>query len=427
MSTFGPFSLGRAVVGSGAAQVVRARRFRGGHFEAPVHLARADAPTVVQRLIATAEALAQTRHEQVARIHEVGLVEGTAYAVAEPAEGVDLRALVEHLGPRRAATDSALAVAVALALARVAAELADRDVWSGARGVGLSSLFAAGLRLDAVVLAKDGVRVRPLVGAFDDPALPTPFRAPEIDGSSRPATTATDVFLVAQVLRALCVGDAHAHEAPRLGPHAAALAPLLAGGLTPRANERLSLAALLTGLARALEEQAGAEADLVIARALDGELGALAALGAQDPEPEAADLRAAAAAPAPRVAWPSLGASPARAARSVPAFLLEPSAPDQEAVERVFTDEGAPAPSSEGAGGDAPADEPTEKLARPALRTDGASTMPSDPPWLSSDELVVLEETERRAAAPATPRIATLAEGGLTTEALSPFDDEKTE
>ncbi|MBI1947454.1 MAG: hypothetical protein HYS27_17300 [Deltaproteobacteria bacterium] len=435
MSTFGAYSLVRAVPSYGGAEVVRARRWRAGRFEGAVHLALYGPAKIEQRLIASAEALAAARHDRVARIHEVGRCEGSLYAVADPLEGLDVRSLLEHDRSRRAAPDVALAVAVALALARTAAELLDKDVWAGARGAGISSLFAAGLRLDALVLQRGGVSLRPLAGAADDPSAPTPFRAPEIGARYAPANAATDVFLIAQVLRALCAGDASAAAAPRLGRSGAALAPILADGLAAVPDERPGLDLLIDRLARALHDVAGdrSPAELIDA-ATAGERKVAIPPPAPDPEPSQDDARAAEVAQEAWIAWPPEADDDVRTARSLPAFALRSSGSDHEAVDRVFTDEGTAAPEVARAEHGRVeigrvremADDTTQKLPMPPSRASSSRPSTSDPPWASAKDVLPVEDSKKRPAA-APPPVASEVEAGPTVEMRSPFDEDKTE
>lgn len=432
MSTFGDFALVRAVPSYGGAEVVRARRMRGAAPGPAAHLALYGKAPVESRLIAAAEAVALGPHERVARIHEVGRCAGSLYAVADPLEGLDLRSLLEHERARRGAPEVALGVAVALELAHIASELMDKDVWAGARGAGISSLFAAGLRLDAIVLRADGVALRPLAGAADDAARPTPYRAPEMGQRYAPASTSTDVFAIAQVLRAICAGDVDAASAPRLGPSTAGVAPLLAGGLATAVDERLGLQRLLEELARLLLELSGERrAGTVIARALAGPYRSIVPAAPPDPPPAAAQARAADPTPTV-VVWPPEPEDDARTLQGIPAFALASRSSDQGAVERVFTEEGEATPAAPtavrlqiGSAG-AFADEPTQKMPAQTGSAPPPRRSASDPPWISASEVEPLDEQGRRpAAAPAA--IPSEVESGPTIEMRSPFDDDKTE
>lgn len=427
MTTFGDFTLVRAVSSYGGAEVVRARRCRGGVQGPPVHLALYGAAPVQERLIATAEAAAHGPHERIARIFEVGRCQGSLYAVADALDGLDLRTLLEHERSRRAAPDVGLALAVALGLAQIAQDLMERDVWAGARGAGLSSLFASGLRLDAVVLGESGVALRPLAGAADDPARPTPFRAPELGAAAAPSSGVADVFAITQVLRALCAGDPDARSGPRLGPTTAGVAPLLAAGLAASVDERVPLASLIDQLRDLLEAVSGeARPVAVVRRALAGTLRPLLPPTTPEPlvpnEPRDEERRAM------TVVWPDTADEEARTHRSLPVWAGAPPSSDHEAVARVFTEEGEPPPTAvrlEIGPVGAFADEPTQKLpARPSGSSPRRSA--SDPPWISGSDVEVVEETGTRPAA-APVAVPSELEGGPTVEMRSPFDDGKTE
>lgn len=244
----------------GGAEVLRARRVLQTGEGPPVHLAlygEAPLKQLGPRLVAVAEASVQAAHDQVGRMLEVGQSEGSLYAVAQPVDGVELGAVLELERRRRGAPDPAFSMATALQLAQLAAELHERgDVWAAEGGAGLSSMFPAGIRLDALVLAPDGrLLVRVLAGAAADPTRPSAFRAPEVR-TQRP-TLASDVFLVAQVLRALLSGDPTATGAPKLPAAAQGLGPALAASLAPGPDERLGLFTLVEKLGSELVNLAG--------------------------------------------------------------------------------------------------------------------------------------------------------------------------
>lgn len=255
MATFADFALLRAVASYGGAEVLRARRVLPAGTGGPVHLALLGTDAAVVTRVATVAA-AQAPHEQVVRILEVGTCDGQGYAVADAVDGVELSAVLEHDRRKKATPDLAFSLAVAGQLAQLSVELNERgDVWAADGGAGLSALFPAGLRLDGVVLRADGkVAVRVLAGAVQDPARPTPFRAPEL--RNRKPSASSDVFLVTQVLRALLSCDASATSAPRLTGAAGSLANLLAAGLSASPDERLGLFMLVERFVYALEQAA---------------------------------------------------------------------------------------------------------------------------------------------------------------------------
>ena len=425
MSTFGDFTLVRAVPSYGGAEVVRARRRRGGLTAPAIHLALYGSAPVQERLVAAAEAAAQGHPERVARIHEVGRCAGSLYAVGDALEGLDLRSLLEHERARRAAPNVELALAVALGLAQLATELMERDVWAGARGAGISSLFAAGLRLDAVVLSDHGVSLRPLAGAADDPARPGPFRAPEMGVRFAPASGVADVFAITQVLRALCANDPEAQGAPRLQPATLGVAPILAAGLAPEVDERLPLPSLVEQLRARLQESTGeVRAAVVVKRALAGPLAALVPPSPPDPAPSG---QVGPLGPRPvSVAWPLEPEDQPITDQNIPAFARVSRSSDHEGVARVFTEEGEATSVRLEIGPAAElADEPTQKMpARPSQASAPRKTT-SDPPWVSSGDVKPLASDESRAAA-APVAIASEIEGGPTVE-LHAADADKTE
>lgn len=438
MSSFGDFTLVRAVPSYGGAEVVRARRSRGGLTAPAIHLALYGSAPVQERLVAAAEAAAQGHPERVARILEVGRCAGSLYAVGDALEGLDLRSLLEHERARRAAPDVELALAVALSLAQLATELMERDVWAGARGAGISSLFAAGLRLDAVVLTEQGVSLRPLAGAADDPARPGPFCAPEMGVRFAAASGVTDVFAITQVLRALCANDPEARSAPRLQPATLGVAPILAAGLAPAVDERMPLPILVEQLRALLQESSGElRAAAVIRRALAGPLASLVPESPPDPAPPP---QAGPVGPRPvSIAWPLEPDDQPITDQNIPAFARVSRSSDHEAVARVFTEEGeATAVRLEIGPAAELADEPTQKMpARPSQASAPRRTT-SDPPWVSSGDVKPLSESgsgsgsgsvsdsgESRAAA-APVAIASEIEGGPTVE-LHAADADKTE
>jgi hypothetical protein len=281
VATFADFVLLRAVAGS--AGVMRARRVHPAGEGPAVHLARVGrGDDVLQRLTVVADA-AQSSHEQVARIHEVGRFEGEGYAVADALDGVELAAILEHDHSNKIAPEVGFSLAVALQLAQLALDLNERgDVWAADSGVSLSTLFPAGLSLEGVALRSDGsVFVRVLAGAGRDVARPTPFRAPEL--RVRRPSASSDVFLVTQLLRALLSGDPSATMAPRLAPAASNLGGLLAGGLSVNPDERLGLFMLVEQLVAALAAVVGKHgATSVVAASLKREYRSLATASAPD-------------------------------------------------------------------------------------------------------------------------------------------------
>jgi hypothetical protein len=367
VATFADLLLLQAVPSYGGAEVLRARRVLPSGTAPPLHLAlfgAADA-ALCARLVAVADAVAAASHDQILRIHEIGIRGGDLFALAEAFEAVPLLSVLERQRQGRAPPDVGLSLAVALQLATIAHELLDRsEVWDVDGGAGLCTLFPAGLRLEAVHLRRDGrVLLVPLATAAADPAQPSAFRAPELSrgGGGGRSTAASDVFLVTQTLRALAAGDAQASSAPRLGAMpgglAAELGPLLAAGLSPRPDERLGLFMLLERLDQLSQALGGGPPTARVAAALEDDPG-LAPRVPVGPEPAPAALEEAAARLRRQlldvrarleIAWPR---------QAPPAGMIDPSdllvetavlprsARDAEtseatsdAVDRVFTEE----------------------------------------------------------------------------------------
>src|SRR5438309_1207526 len=122
MATFADYALLRSEPSYGGAEVLRAKRVlpNGGTGDA-VHLALfGDADTDrAARLASVASIAAQTAHDQVARILEVGTAGKALYAAAVPAEGVDVAAVLEHERRRKQVPDVSLVISIALQLAQV--------------------------------------------------------------------------------------------------------------------------------------------------------------------------------------------------------------------------------------------------------------------------------------------------------------------
>lgn len=269
MATFADFALLRASPSYGGAEIVRARRVGERGLEAPVHLALFGANSVrdaalEQRLLDLAEGSAHVEHDAVVHIAEVGRFEGSLYAITAPLEGVDLATLLEHDRRRRAKLDARFVLAIAFSLARVVQDLHELgDVWS-AGAVGLSTLFPAGLRPEAVVLRPDGAVLLRVLSAADD-GTPSAYRAPELDHELGGA--AADVFAVIQVLRALLAVDVNAQAAPRLPEKSAALPTLLVGALQRRPEDRPTLDATLGTLRTAFADNAPNQAPAAVIEA----------------------------------------------------------------------------------------------------------------------------------------------------------------
>lgn len=438
MATFADFALLRAVSSYGGAEVLRARRVLGHGAGAPVHLALLGTDQALVSRVA-AVAAGQAPHDQVARILEVGSYDGTGYAVADAVDGVELSAILEHDRRKKAQPDLAFSLAVAGQLAQLSLELNERgDVWASA-SAGLSSLFPAGLRLDGVVLRPDGVvAVRVLAGAVQDPARPTPFRAPELRSRSRKPAASSDVFVVTQVLRALLSCDASATSAPRLTGPAAQLGNLLAAGLSASPDERLGLFMLVERFVATLGQHAPRlKPAAVVAAALKRDYKAL--LPEPSPDPDlgtiATGLRArlGAVRASLEVAWPKDGedglpptgedARPTQVHPSFGAVVADVSVTDTPAriardvtnddvpsgVGRVFTDDDDPAQVTDSlrpspfkrkrvvssapvldAAVETVAEEMTTQT-RQYLKGDAAKkdlTAESEPPWVASVDVV---------------------------------------
>lgn len=260
MATFADFALLRTSSSYGGAEILRARRVAENGVGPPIHLALFGAQSVrdaalEQRLLDLAEAAAPLHHDAVARIAEVGRYDGSLYAAAAAVEGIDLATLLEHDRRRRAQPDARFVLAVAFSLARVVQDLHElSDVWA-AGAAGLSGLFPAGLRPEAVVLRSDGaVLLRVLAGAVAHAGAPTPFRAPEL--AEGLGSAASDVFATIQVLRALLAVDVNAQAAPRLPEKSAALPTLLVGALQRNPEHRPTLDAMVDTLRAAFADNA---------------------------------------------------------------------------------------------------------------------------------------------------------------------------
>lgn len=369
---------------------------------------------VVARLVAAADAVGRSVHDRVGRILEVGSSSGALYAVAEAVEGVPLSALIERQRRTRASPHVELALAITFQLAELANDLHDRsDVWDVAAGVGLSSLFPAGLTLDAVILLPDGaVMIRPLAAAANAPESPSAFRAPEL--GKQPASAASDVFLVAQTLRALLSGDSTAMSPPRLAGALAAFAPLLAAGLAPNPDERLGLFMLLERLQTWLSTT-GRDAAAVVMEAVQSEPETAFARD-PDPAPSPAALALGAQPAAARavleVAWPRRPQSAPPGAPEIADVAFETTvvplrhqtAPVSEVVGRVFTGEGKspferpqeteawarPSASMTLDVAVASLDDPTGETRQRSADAARHTSQPGEPPWLSESDLAPL-------------------------------------
>ncbi len=367
VASFADLALLRASPSYGGAEIVRARRVGDGGLEPAVHLALFGANSardaaLEQRLLDLAEGSARVEHDAVAHITEVGRFEGSLFAVADAKEGVDLATLLEHERRRRAKPDARFVLAVVFTFARVVQDLHELgDVWS-AGAAGLSTLFPAGLRPEAVVLRGDGAVLLRVLAAADATA-PTAYRAPELD--DEPGSAAADVFTTIQVLRALLAVDVNAQAAPRLPEKCAALPTLLVGALQRRPEDRPTLDSVIGTLRAAFAENAPGQAPAaVIEAALRRDYHALLPVDADDavaPDELAALVARRASVLAartllfPRVTRP---AAPPTRARSVVATvemrrpivatvaMRHQGAPEHDDVDGVFTQEGD---TSEGA------------------------------------------------------------------------------
>src|SRR5689334_19947141 len=125
MATFADFALLRSEPSYGGAEVLRAKRVLANGAGDAVHLALfGDVQRErAARLASVASIAAQTAHDQVARILEVGTAGNALYAAAVPAEGVDVASILEQERRRKAVPDVAFSVSLALQLAQIAAEL----------------------------------------------------------------------------------------------------------------------------------------------------------------------------------------------------------------------------------------------------------------------------------------------------------------
>lgn len=445
---FADLELLRAAPAFGGAEVLRARRVHERGEGEPVHLALFGPvrPEITARLIAVAEAGAQSVHDQVARVLEVGEHHGGLYALAEAIEGLPVATVVDTLRKRKSALELTVIVAIGLELASLAHELHDRsDVWDADGGVGLSTVFPAGFRLEAAVLQADGrVAVRPLAAAAADPRAPTAFWAPEL--ARRPGSAASDVFLVTQVLRALLSGDPTATGPPRVGAKAGSLGPMLAAGLAPNPDERLGLFMLVERLEHELQKLCAFEAHELIASVMEDEgLGS-----ADDTSPQASDPRPGAATEAIRarlrtaknaliVRWPRRGSEPRGRSPEPHLTALQDRVPlgdgSSEAIGRVFTEEGDNLGLEIAVDVDFESQSETDAIPRARVaavldlaaaslhNTESATqtqtqrpgwelTAESDPPWVSvSDEVQMVAEA--RQSPPITPSEI---EGGPTVE-----------
>jgi hypothetical protein len=470
MATFADFELLSAQQSYGGVEVMRGRRVLDNALGPPVDLAlfgtarTGRGMATSTRVLRAASASAAATHEQVARIVEVGVYDDVLYAAAEAVDGVEVQHLVEA-----GRSEPALCLAIALELAGLAHELHEKsDVWDDVSGAaGIAALFPAGLRLDAIVIRRDGsIAVRPLAGAAADPRAPSAFRPPEL-ARQRP-TAASDVFVTAQVLRALLSKDASATSPPRLTGPAAALGGVLAAGLAPSPDDRLGLFMLVERLTKAFDEAAGGPrprpflAAAIAEQVADGSDGPVSSSSSSS----IAALRRQLASVRARleVRFPKRGETntmPEAAPTAVlPRGLLHEGT-SEAAVDRVFTDESddllfdgddsvttpgrsrLPKPGSTGSAetialsqpplAPPPAAAPVLDIAAASFGDEGTTqtvqkaglrerTAESDPPWLSisADVEIVSDVVSEAVGAP--PPLASEIEAGPTVEMKSPFD-----
>ena len=427
MPSFADFVLLSAASSYGGAEVLRARRVTDRGVEPPVHLALFGSQSIrdaalEQRLLDLAEAGAPLAHEAVARIQEIGRHEGSLYATAHIAEGVDLATLLEHERRRRATPDVRFVLAVAFSLARVGQELHDLGDVFTARAPGLAGLFPSGMRADAVVLRPDGaVLVRALSGAPVEATAPSAYRAPEL--AEGRASMASDVFTTIQVLRALLAVDVNAQAAPRLPERCGALPTVLVGALQRRPEDRPLIDAVVDALRDAFADHApGHSPAELIAQALRREYRSLLADEPPDDDVPAAALAEVAGRRSATIArrtllYPQLARRapiPTTGNLVVPTVAMRvQDAEGSDGVDRVFTEEGADVGLTAGrlsvldvaVASIADSGEQTQRLHRDAgldLDLAAASSSADDSsPWMSAIEVSSFGSADGSADGPA--------------------------
>lgn len=399
MPSFADFVLLRTSPSYGGAEILRARRVGDAGAGEPVHLAMFGAQSgrdaaLEQRLLDLAEAGAPLMHEAVARITEVGRYDGSLYATAHVADGVDLATLLEHERRRRATPEVRFVLAVAFSFARVVQELHDLGDVFTARAPGLAGLFPSGMRADAVVLRRDGaVLVRALAGAPAEGSAPTAYRAPEL--AEGRASAASDVFTTIQVLRALLSVDVNAQAAPRLPEKCGALPTVLVGALQRKPEDRPLIDAVVEALRDAFADNAPSQSPAaLIASALRREYRSLLPDDSGDddvPTETLADLaqRRAAIAARRTVLYPQIARRapvPVSGNHVVPTVAMRlPGGDASDVVGRVFTQAGIEIAVA----GMADSAEQTQKLTRDAALDLGSdpSLVDDSSPWMSAVEV----------------------------------------
>jgi hypothetical protein len=262
---YGPFVLLQRLADAGG-EGFRARRVVGGGLAGPVRLTRprVGSQMAADRLCAQAAYGARIAHPSVVRVLEVGFLSVSSgrselYAVAELAEGVDLRAALLACEAQGAALPVESCCAISLQLATLAREVHERR----------EGELLGHLRPEDVVLGWDGrVRVRargehPEVARREDR---DPFLAPELARGGR-ASPAADSWTLGRLLRATLATDPDGKRPPKVSAaFKDTLGPLLAEALTRSPQERLAVRALQSRLRDLLQSAGdspiGAVADL---------------------------------------------------------------------------------------------------------------------------------------------------------------------
>jgi hypothetical protein len=211
---------------------------------------------------------------------------------------------------------------------------------------------------------------------------------------------ASDVFLVAQTMRALLTCDPSATSAPRLQPSASHLGSLLAAALSVNPDERIGLFMLVERLAEELERLAGKTAAVgVCGSFLKREYRALVPPDVADPRVDGAALakQIASARPSLSVLWPREVPSGATVTDDEEDFeermttaQVKLPVDGSSAIDRVFDD-----------GDEESITGPTSKLRLPTAGETLSDTAPpekpvptvaSEPPWISiSDDVKLIE------------------------------------
>jgi hypothetical protein len=249
-SLFGPFALIRELPAAEALSH-RARRFvDGGAISGPVRLTRYGEPKdkLSRKLVRQALWGARLSHPAVARILEVGVLEGQLYTISEIAPGVDLRSCLLLSKEKKRPPPVAACLAIGAQIARLAREIYE---------LGAGEQLLGHVRPEQVTLGWSGwVRVRATgtVPTKSKKQTRDPFLAPELSRGARPSLS-TDTWTVARLLRAALAVDPEGRATPKVSAaYRDSLGPLLTSSLARKPSERMLMPALEERLGLILDE-----------------------------------------------------------------------------------------------------------------------------------------------------------------------------